>query len=390
MLNRPGTQTYSKFKMPIDRLHAFLITLGSPENFTDEANDFLLRTVQEASRSKDIWALGCVFSQVAVWSVFGVKGLLRYQKVRTEAIRKIPKLQSSAYSECFHNGQNVLPEVLAYHTKVYDSMRNSDHVTGRILDLVREMLKPHPGDRPSARRVLERCHDIIEQAEDLQQINMRVDEDEPFPDVFKLGRTPLSTPQGLGLESIASMDSPHKGWPTPQHPGNTPSRPLQRMEPSELPPPVTATPSFSHRSHHANRSLDATVCTSFNASTPIPNPSESPQYSPASRGEQAELNHNGQPLEWRHSVPNTTPNIPKLKQNKRASAPLLLQPTLEVKVDENPKITINEVIGWINSRKSGVGQPLRHLGLLKKLHGRDQVVAYLRYVSQPLTILRFS
>jgi hypothetical protein len=113
------------------------------------------------------------------------------------------------------------------------------------------------------------------------------------------------------------------------------------------------------------------------------------QYSSASPGEKTEMNSNGQPVERRHSVPNIAPNTPKTAQDKRASAPLLLQPKLEVKVDEKPNITINKVIAWMNNRKSGTRETLPHDGLLSKLHGRDQVISHLRYVSKPLTLLRF-
>ena len=184
------------------------------------------------------------------------------------------------------------------------------------------------------------------------------------------------------------MGSPANGWSTPRYPNN--ATPISiRIQPSEVPHSLPTTPSFSHRRNHPDPTLDAIVHTSINTSPPIPNSSQRVKYCSASPGEKTEMNSNGQPVDRRHSVPRITPNTPKMKQNKRASAPLLLQPTLEVRIDETPKITINQVIGWINNRKSGVKQSLPHLGLLKKLHGRDQVVPHLRYVSKPLTLLRF-
>ena len=118
MQDRQGTQTYCKFIIDDGATTLKLTVLGCPENFVDEDIQFLLRTIQAAKPSKDIWALGCVFSQVAVWCVFGGKELLKYQQFRSGAIARINKLKSSAYSECFHNGYDVLPEVLKYHTKV--------------------------------------------------------------------------------------------------------------------------------------------------------------------------------------------------------------------------------------------------------------------------------
>jgi serine/threonine protein kinase len=155
-----GTQMFSKSG---PRVFASTLTQhnpGAPECFIDEADLFLLRTSMEAKPSKDIWALGCVFSTVAVWSVFGYGGVLEYEQKRATATQRIPELHNTAYSGCFHDTVAVLDVVHQTHRLACAQRQSDDHLIEHVVALTSDMLN-HALKRPSAIDVYKRSRKIL-------------------------------------------------------------------------------------------------------------------------------------------------------------------------------------------------------------------------------------
>src|SRR6266487_1311765 len=84
----------------------------------------------DVRQNVDIWSLGCVLSEVAVWVVGGPAYLQSYRQERKQETDKIPGFRDG---DCFHNGEEVLSSVTAKHCKLPGSIRRGDYITEPIL-----------------------------------------------------------------------------------------------------------------------------------------------------------------------------------------------------------------------------------------------------------------
>ncbi|CAN9134019.1 unnamed protein product [Alternaria alternata] len=87
---------------------------SAPEYFRGETDMFKQRSIKQAHPSKDIWALACVISEAAVWSVFGYNGLIDYYK------RRIFLIDDSASMQQHWKEVKKVFEALAYLVKLMD------------------------------------------------------------------------------------------------------------------------------------------------------------------------------------------------------------------------------------------------------------------------------
>ena len=107
----------------------------------------------------DIWSLGCIYSEAAMWIVDGYEGLVDYRKQRMAEISRILLKDG----DCFHNGKQVLQTVLDAHTYIEERLRRSDHITQLVLhSIVDEMLWEE--DRPTAKALLRKTRAISSKA----------------------------------------------------------------------------------------------------------------------------------------------------------------------------------------------------------------------------------
>ncbi|KAK8086767.1 hypothetical protein PG994_001741 [Apiospora phragmitis] len=99
----------------------------------------------------DIWSLGCVFSVAATWVILGRQGVSVYEKLRQNAINKLRSPQSERQptaADAFHDGHEILRAVTDWHSHLRSSVRKSDSITPKILDLIDdEMLRREPQQR---------------------------------------------------------------------------------------------------------------------------------------------------------------------------------------------------------------------------------------------------
>ena len=85
----------------------------------------------------DIWSLGAVFSEAAVWLVTSYQSVKWYRKDRREAPKNIRGIQES---DCFHDGEKMLETVHDWHMRLNERLRKEDFITGEVLRMIKCML----------------------------------------------------------------------------------------------------------------------------------------------------------------------------------------------------------------------------------------------------------
>lgn len=107
----------------------------------------------------DIWSLGCIYSEAAMWIADGFKGLEDYRKQRMADTDRI----LFKGGDCFHDGERVLPSVVDAHREIEDRLRRSDYITQDVLDsMVEEMLWEE--DRPNAKALWRKAEGVLSRA----------------------------------------------------------------------------------------------------------------------------------------------------------------------------------------------------------------------------------
>lgn len=114
----------------------------------------------------DVWALGCVFSIAATWIALGHHGVRQYLQLRENANDRAMRRQGQSgdqrspqleYGDYFHDGDDVLPEVTAWHKYIRNILRETDRVTKQVLDVVdKHMLIKDPLQRWQASEVYDK------------------------------------------------------------------------------------------------------------------------------------------------------------------------------------------------------------------------------------------
>ncbi|KAK4198238.1 kinase-like domain-containing protein [Triangularia verruculosa] len=166
---------YAKFEVnsqqmsPTTEIHGLTYTYGAPEC---DPGRLRKKTSTRHTQEIDTWSFGCVLSSVATWVVLGSFAYDQYQAFRRRAIsdlleqRKVednhiaPKARDG-----FHDGRHVLQAVKDWHQYLRSSMRRSDTITGKVLDLVEDdMLLANPKDRLSSKTLVRRLEKLIGKA----------------------------------------------------------------------------------------------------------------------------------------------------------------------------------------------------------------------------------
>ena len=156
-----GTRAYGRLHP--NRLPALNVAdgnVGAPECY--RADSDLENIPLLVRQDVDIWSLGCVFSEAAVWVVRGKDGLSEYRRRRGLKTVEIPDFRDG---DCFHDGLQVLPIVTETHGTLAEDMRRCDHVTGATVDMVTKLVLVDQGCRPSARCFKHQTEAILHDAE---------------------------------------------------------------------------------------------------------------------------------------------------------------------------------------------------------------------------------
>lgn len=134
-------------------------------------------TVNAVPQTIDTWSLGCVFSIAATWVALGYQGILQFTKLRQKAIKKIvPErdLQhpsqnttlSITLADHFHDGHDVLADVLNWHVFLRRALRKTDTMTNRVLDLIDDkMLLGSATERINAKDMCAELKQLLSQTQ---------------------------------------------------------------------------------------------------------------------------------------------------------------------------------------------------------------------------------
>ncbi|KAF1953576.1 hypothetical protein CC80DRAFT_141675 [Byssothecium circinans] len=375
---------------------------SAPECCRDENDPYHKLPILEANPKKDVWSLGCVFSEAAVWSVLGKKGLKEYRSERVTAT--VPRLKSTAYEGCFHDGDRVLHTVLDMHNRIRESRRRNDNVVHEAVTIIEDMLEEAHA-RPDAKHICERFSKILRNAKAMSSNVRSINSPgNPWPQCFDTGnetpgtrKTPPELPPDLDLGGLGIRASP----PT-QKPVGISERPMARESaPSILPSPVVVAPLGTQSpitdtgfTYHSPPPITNGLWTERDHRTK----SGSHEYSPNGTHPQRPFS---QPPPTTH-VTSPSPTIPHASNGSTTGAsprpksthmpvrvhnsknreyldnspkPPLLRPSTSSMRPEPPEATIPEIERWIQLVKvrGALAPPLDGQGYLGRLDGRDQI-----------------
>jgi hypothetical protein len=112
---------------------------GAPE--CCRTDDILWKSNIEVKQNVDVWSLGAVFSEAAVWLVENFEGVDEYRRARRAATREYPSFEDS---DCFHDGEKMLDVVRQWHRRLPEKFRSYDVITSPVLTMVEDMLMDAP------------------------------------------------------------------------------------------------------------------------------------------------------------------------------------------------------------------------------------------------------
>ncbi|KAF7512559.1 hypothetical protein GJ744_000820 [Endocarpon pusillum] len=184
-----GTREYGKFVHVLG--YPFTNTyLGAPECYRFDT--FMEQNSFGVDQTVDVWSLGCIFSEVAVWLVHGKHQLGAYREARQHEIQQLHNFKDG---RAFHDSKTVLETVSIFHNHVVQNVRQSDHVTKPVVEkLIAEMLVEVDG-RSTARQLWYKAGKILEEA--CKKLELPRGEDRQL-DPRPLRRVPPVLPPNLG------------------------------------------------------------------------------------------------------------------------------------------------------------------------------------------------
>lgn len=174
--------------------------VGAPETFRpDDSGEYFPVQVRP---DVDIWSIGCVFSEVAVWSRFGWHRVLEYRRRRRAEVKRRLDIDGE---DLFHDGRDVLQAVQDMHEDITDRPRTFDNVTVEIVRLLDyDLLLNETEPRYSAKQVFHKSRRIIKATRKnsgipAAAVPSREDEDHGHvSDPEEEPKTPPSVPPGYG------------------------------------------------------------------------------------------------------------------------------------------------------------------------------------------------
>ncbi|KAK0102741.1 hypothetical protein ONS95_006339 [Cadophora gregata] len=112
------------------------------------------------SWTTDIWSLGCIYSEAAIWLTDGYSGLQEYRYQRQTEASSVFPISNHSKTCPFHNGIEVMKCVQNAHIDIEARLRRSDHITKNVLEtMVQEMLWEE--DRPSTKALLRKADVVL-------------------------------------------------------------------------------------------------------------------------------------------------------------------------------------------------------------------------------------
>lgn len=296
--------------MPCSDSHANT-TLGPPELTLNDTVDY-----NNVTPAVDIWALGCVIIEAAVWIAFGEHGRQEFQRFRVDETSRIPNHANLGRGDCFHDGLTVLECVTEISQRLESDGRMCDTITGGIVKLMLSDVLVPRNERYSAQQVYARMNQIIH--------------------------------------------------PQPHRPGNRNSFRSQ-----------TANGTFAHRSNFKSETLSGPSIPIIAPSrSPVPEQSTSAANSSRLGAIPPRVDPNTAitPLHPQESSPKSPP-VPT-GHPIRDSGVGLRSPLSTAMISPFPRVLIDQLESWIRDGKKGITRVLPGWDAVKRqLRGRDFVSA---------------
>lgn len=102
----------------------------------------------------DVWALGCIYVQLAAWVADGFENIKTLGDLRKEELSHHPRFVGSNSGNSFHNGADTLRSIKEYYNLIMSQISGWDEITPRILDIVMEdMLRKEPNSRLGSKQL---------------------------------------------------------------------------------------------------------------------------------------------------------------------------------------------------------------------------------------------
>ena len=191
---------------------------GAPECY--RADNEIEKLALLVKQGVDIWSLGCVFSEVAVWVVYGKKGLSEYRRRRGMETSQIHDFRDG---DCFHDGEHVLATVTEIHRTLARDKRLCDHVTGATVEMVTKEMLIEPDSRTHAKSLNYRIKGVLRDAE--IQLGTSASYADTGSVCGTVAQSPPRTPPEPPPNQIQSRSSNSHGQRLPSHTyGGSPAR----------------------------------------------------------------------------------------------------------------------------------------------------------------------
>ncbi|KAH7308564.1 kinase-like domain-containing protein [Stachybotrys elegans] len=124
-------------------------------------NDTVRYSVDEGV---DMWAMGCILIETAVWISFGEQGRQDFRDMRMKETAQLPDHKNDGRSDCFHDNERVLKCVEQVGEWIRTNGRQCDTITPLVVDLVLKHLLLEAGQRITSRILYNRLSVLIKDA----------------------------------------------------------------------------------------------------------------------------------------------------------------------------------------------------------------------------------
>ncbi|CAH0021248.1 unnamed protein product [Clonostachys rhizophaga] len=230
---KPSNILLFQGRNPAESKHSFMLTIadfgssriGSINESPDGSTPLRLRSTRtygapevysisdgrlETNQSVDIWSLGCILMEVAVWITGGFKALESFKVARVEETSKIPDFHEVVFCDCFHQGYDLLPSVKEWARIVQENARRNDNITPRMVDFILNSLLRPESFRCSPQSLEASMREIISSTKvGSQAYHSRIEQHPPSPS--SIGSIPPITMRPLMAQPVLSVQT------SPQH-----------------------------------------------------------------------------------------------------------------------------------------------------------------------------
>jgi hypothetical protein len=328
---------------------------GAPECHRSDA--FLRQSVLQVRRSVDIWSLGAIYSEVAVWLVRSYKAVQEYRAARREATRSTIAEEDG---DCFHDGNTVLPLIREVHQELKSKIRACDYVTANVLEMIQDMLMDATV-RPDVKYFWERSQRIIGESR-------RMCDEKRLPRTTNINSHRLRRPPPSPISESSSTSSVDDIT----EPVQQPYRPMMYTDRYVTEPKRMNTSTgkdfFSPLMPHTSQRFEHTARDNAHTMSSFP-------YGPTWQGGKPTA-HNGPSNEYQNAA-NPTPNNDNPGVGLNITVSESTQSPIKLSTGDVPKLSIRDALIWRSRKKRGLHPTLEGHWLLNRVQQRDHVNIHL-------------